>query len=105
MAAQRATASATDTSTTATESEASSTSTSAPAPVASATSSTAFSSQVIAQSVLGSGPKPAQPLSSDMSKLAAALSSGAGVPENPIVVTLSERKCPSSRDFIYFASN
>lgn len=69
--------------------------TSSPSAVSSA-SSIPTSSQDIAQSVLASAgtaasQAPAGPLSPDMSKLATALSGGAGVANNPLVVTLAER--------------
>ena len=49
------------------------------------------SSQRIAQAVLSG--KASQPfLSPDMARLSAALSTGSGVPGNPLVVTISERK-------------
>lgn len=63
---------------------------------ATATGAGTTSSQSIAQSVLSTSGQTAGPLNSDMSKLAAALSSGAGVPNNPIVVTLAERKAQQS---------
>ena len=49
------------------------------------------SSQRVAQAVL-SGQASSPPLSPDMARLSTALTGGAGVPGNPIVVTLSERK-------------
>lgn len=60
----------------------------------SSSTGTVTASQTIAQSVLAqsSPASPASPLSADMSKLATALTAGAGVPGNPIVVTLSERE-------------
>lgn len=57
--------------------------------------SSVSSSQKIAQAVLAG--ESAQPsLTPDMARLSAALSVGSGVPGNPIVVTLSERKSLSA---------
>lgn len=64
----------------------------------SSTSNTTTVSQTIAQSVLASPHTPTQrpgALNSDMSKLAAALGAGSGNANNPIVVTLAERRYSS----------
>ena len=59
---------------------------------ASADAAPLSSSQKVAQAVL-SGQSADNALSPDMARLSAAVSRGAGVPGNPLVVTLSERSC------------
>ena len=56
------------------------------------TSSSVSASQQAAQEVLAGKPTVTRSVNTDFDALGAALSRGAGVPGNPIVVTLSERK-------------